>query len=257
MQPTDYTALAEELASYGYVVAGLFHTYSTPVVVFSDGRLVGSTPKGRLTHDLEDELLQVWSVDIKSTIDEMDRLNNDQHSQFGARLSSERGIMGHSFGGTAAVAACNGDTRCTAVVDLDGTLYGSAATAQLQCPVMFLMGTPYVPPNLPVFRRSRALIEETRARDQREIEKVMSHSQRGYRVTVVRLLHMQFSDSTLFFDPGDAIAKLAGNELDGLRAHTITSSYVRAFFDVYLRHVPGAQLQLGSPSFPEARVITQ
>jgi hypothetical protein len=60
----------------------------------------------------------------------------------------------------------------------------------------------------------------------------------------------------LFFDPGDAIAKLAGNELDGLRAHTITSSYVRAFFDVYLRHVPGAQLQLGSPSFPEARVIT-
>src|SRR6266436_1099960 len=115
MQPTDYTALAEELASHGYVVAGLLHTYSTPVVVFSDGRLVRSTPKGWLTGDtLADELLHVWLNDIKSTIDEMDRLNNDQHSQFGNRLTNERGILGHSFGGAAAVAACNWDTRCTA-----------------------------------------------------------------------------------------------------------------------------------------------
>ena len=204
-----------------------------------------------------DELLHVWLNDIKSTIDEMNRLNNDQHSQFGAKLTNERGILGHSFGGAAAVAACNLDTCCAAVIDLDGTLFGSAATAQLHRPVMFLMGTPYVPPNLPVFSRSRASIAKAQARDQRDIETVMSHARKGYQVTVARLLHMQFSDSSLFFDPGDAISKLAGNELDGQRAYRITSSYVRAFFDVHLRHIPSGLLRPGSSSFSEARVIAQ
>ena len=38
--PTDYTVLAEDLASHGYVVAGIANTYSAPVVVFPDGRVV-------------------------------------------------------------------------------------------------------------------------------------------------------------------------------------------------------------------------
>jgi hypothetical protein len=62
-----------------------------------------------------DELLRVWSSDIRSAIDEMER-------EFGARLTARRGVLGHSFGGAAAVAACNEDQRCTVVIDLDGTL---------------------------------------------------------------------------------------------------------------------------------------
>src|SRR5437899_62500 len=46
MQPTDYTALSEELASHGYFVGGLLHTYSTPLAVFSDGLLRRNTPGG-------------------------------------------------------------------------------------------------------------------------------------------------------------------------------------------------------------------
>lgn len=42
--PLLLAAIAEELASHGYVVVGVNHTYETPVTVFADGRAVAVTP---------------------------------------------------------------------------------------------------------------------------------------------------------------------------------------------------------------------
>src|SRR5262245_48896002 len=42
--PLFLGALAEEVASHGYVVAGVNHTYETTVTVFSDGRVVPMNP---------------------------------------------------------------------------------------------------------------------------------------------------------------------------------------------------------------------
>ena len=43
--PPDYTFLAEDLASRGYVVVGVTPTYSARAVVFSDGRIVKPLPE--------------------------------------------------------------------------------------------------------------------------------------------------------------------------------------------------------------------
>ena len=41
---TQNTFLAEELASHGYIVAGIDHTYNSGPVAFPDGRVVNSGP---------------------------------------------------------------------------------------------------------------------------------------------------------------------------------------------------------------------
>jgi len=43
---TDYTTLAEELASHGYVVIGADAPYSTVLTVFPDGRVINRTREG-------------------------------------------------------------------------------------------------------------------------------------------------------------------------------------------------------------------
>src|SRR5262245_5079004 len=42
--PLLMTAIGEELASHGYVVVGVNHTYESPVTVFADGRIVPMDP---------------------------------------------------------------------------------------------------------------------------------------------------------------------------------------------------------------------
>jgi hypothetical protein len=42
--PLLLAALAEEVASHGYVVVGINHTYETTVTVFGDGRVVSMNP---------------------------------------------------------------------------------------------------------------------------------------------------------------------------------------------------------------------
>ena len=43
--PLLHSSLAEELASHGYVVVGVNHTYESAVTVFSDGRVVPASPQ--------------------------------------------------------------------------------------------------------------------------------------------------------------------------------------------------------------------
>jgi len=49
--PTDYTTLAEDLTSHGYVVVASAPTYSSSPVVFPDGRVARSTPLGSFPND--------------------------------------------------------------------------------------------------------------------------------------------------------------------------------------------------------------
>jgi predicted dienelactone hydrolase len=37
--PVEYTGTVEDLASHGYIVAMIYHTYSVPFTVFADGRM--------------------------------------------------------------------------------------------------------------------------------------------------------------------------------------------------------------------------
>ena len=49
------------------------------------------------------------------------------------------GIFGHSFGGATALEFCHKDSRCKAVLDMDGIPFGSVVPEGLSKPGMFLL----------------------------------------------------------------------------------------------------------------------
>jgi hypothetical protein len=74
---TDYTTLAEDLASHGYVVIGSDAPYSAFVVVFPDGRVVTRTREGHPVENFPppernrrlDHLVVAWSADTRFELD--------------------------------------------------------------------------------------------------------------------------------------------------------------------------------------------
>lgn len=118
----------EELASYGYVVVGINHTYGAIHTLFPDGREMFTNqealPDGVSDEEYDqasDTLSRQWSEDIDLILDELARLNQADGEWFLAgSLDLERiGVFGHSTGGGAAVRFCLTDVRCQALLGMD------------------------------------------------------------------------------------------------------------------------------------------
>src|SRR5258708_7521397 len=68
--PSDYSSLAEDLASFGYIVAGVTPTGSARVVMFSDGRIVHGDGSVNLEHpELAQPLVERWVGDFSYVLD--------------------------------------------------------------------------------------------------------------------------------------------------------------------------------------------
>jgi dienelactone hydrolase len=118
--PTDYTFLAEDLASYGFIVAGIAPTGSSRVVILPDGRLVRGTESVDLEHrEQAQPLVDQWLKDCRVTLD---HFLAEGHVNPGAI-----GILGHSFGGAVAMQAVIKDPRLQRGVNLDGAPQGVLA----------------------------------------------------------------------------------------------------------------------------------
>src|SRR6202043_4012110 len=145
---TSYTTLAEDLASHGYVVAGIDAPYRSGVVVFPDGRVIRRTDENELDgYDGEDfrrvagRLLTAWTSDMAFALDRLAQLNAfDPSGKFTGRLDLTRvGALGLSFGGAQAAQFCHDDARCKAAIDIDGGPFGSVVQEGMQKPFMFLI----------------------------------------------------------------------------------------------------------------------
>jgi hypothetical protein len=261
--PADYTALAEDLASHGYLVAGIANPYSAPVIVFPDGHVVerdreGAIPEGSpaVEKAAADELVKVWAADIVSAISHLTQLDADRNSHFAGRLALDRmGALGHSFGGAASAEACRVDRRCKAAIDLDGTPYGDVAGAGLVQPFMFMLSEPSTPPGLVIrlFWGSRQAYDEEQAREAREIKVIYQASTNGYRLEVGGARHFDFTDAAVLFEPLMKIFGMLG-PIDGRRMLALTSDYVRAFFDRYLNNSDAPLLRGEASPYPEVRI---
>jgi Platelet-activating factor acetylhydrolase, isoform II len=146
----DYTTVAEDLASYGYVVAGIDAPYRTSIVVLPDGRVITHPPQNdpdnwppAQADSLINRLLPMWIDDIEFVLSQLERLNTANPSgRFTGRLDMTRlAIFGHSFGGAQVLQFCHDDAPCKAGIDVDGAPYGSVVRDGLKEPFMFLMST--------------------------------------------------------------------------------------------------------------------
>jgi dienelactone hydrolase len=146
-----YESLLSEVASLGFVVAALWHPYSSQVVAFPDGTVLWGNAAGSMSGVPPEEqetrhtqLCLVWAADQRFLLDRL-AVWNEQHAQLRGRLDLERaGAIGHSLGGAAAAQAAYEDERIDAAINLDGAMFGSVTTEGLRAPFLLLVGEPPV-----------------------------------------------------------------------------------------------------------------
>jgi dienelactone hydrolase len=124
---TDYTFLAEDLASRGYFVASLDHTHEATAVEFPDGRLETSVFGSHLTKYTRSDAgslgfaVAVRLDDLQFVLNELARLNAASGGDFAGTLDLARiALVGHSLGGLTTLRALEREPRFKAGVLLDG-----------------------------------------------------------------------------------------------------------------------------------------
>lgn len=124
---TDYTFLFEDLASRGYIVASVNHTYEATAVQFPDGRIAKSLVGTRFGSALQLDEKSTWFAvaarisDLKFVMDELGYLNENTKGPFGEKLDMARvAVAGHSLGGLTALLSLEMEPRFRAAVSLDG-----------------------------------------------------------------------------------------------------------------------------------------
>jgi hypothetical protein len=166
-----YYALLSEVASQGYVIFSVNHTFESTGTTFPDGSevyfnneyarkieentwetinpVVDAFREGldyeerhpivqkALVSYFAKDIIKRWADDIVNVVDEIDRWN--QSGLFKDRLDATNvGVFGHSRGGGAAGESLLIDSRIQAGANLDGIQWGQIVNTQFQKPFLFL-----------------------------------------------------------------------------------------------------------------------
>jgi dienelactone hydrolase len=236
------TALAEDLASHGYVAAGIDHTYESRATAFPDGRVTTGVARQGPRRARWEKVVASRVADIAFVLDQ---LTGAHPAWPGAALidPSRMAMAGHSMGGAAAIAAMLADPRIRAGIDMDGATVAEIPDEGLARPFLFLgKESSYSPgkrsPDMP----GKPGPAVTWERDWRLLA--------GWKrwLLVAGAVHASFTDLGLL---ADQIGLDIGAGIPGARALDITRAYVRAFFDQHLRGKPQSLLDQPSPHYPE------
>ena len=237
------TALAEDLASHGYVVAGIDHTYESFATAFPDGRvttcLARETP--RRGKGFWEKVVAGRAADVSFVLNE---LTGAHPAWPGAGLidPSRIAMVGHSVGGAAAITGMLADSRIRAGIDMDGATHAQIPDDGLSRPFLFLGKQSNYTPGFGGSIPGKPGPASTWERDWELLT--------GWKrwLLVARAIHASFTDLALL---ADQIGIDIGAGLPGARSLDITRAYVRAFFDQHLRGQPQSLLDQPSPRYPE------
>jgi hypothetical protein len=259
LPPLVLAAILEEVASHGYVVAGINHTHESAVTVFADGRVVPMDAElmrpvlGPLTGSAEDAFRQRSDIASNKAADMsfvVDRLVELAESPAGSdRLAgrldlSHLGSFGHSLGGNAALVHCRLDSRSLAAANLDGAVWGEIDQDGIERPALLLLADHRelqqpcrdqvdagVYPSVDWCEAERSLMRNG-------WQAVYESGRPGYSAVIAGTGHASFLD--LPFLPIAAQSRAAGGlaavEVDPRRAWRLACDCLLAFFE---RHVRG------------------
>jgi predicted dienelactone hydrolase len=245
-----YTAQLADLASHGYIVAAISHTFESGLVVFPGGRharFVGdrwptptspSMPPLPAREDLQPDRLRWWADDMRFVLSELSRASGQPFS--GHIDVARAGAFGHSAGGEAAAQACQSDRRFKACLDQDGMAGMAPYILQpdgwgMDQPYMLIRREPPPTPpsdaDLAAMHMSReeaeTLLAKLRARQDRAVQQTGG----GYRVSLTTegTSHGDFGDLPIL-QASDAATAAAR-----IRVMGTIRDVTRAFFDKTLR----------------------
>jgi acetyl esterase/lipase len=119
----------ETLASNGFMVIAIDHTYAAVATRFDDGEVVDLDPAAlpdvetvgeEAYAEASETLLGVFTDDVATVVNALEAGENGPFGAIAASADPTRlGVYGHSTGGGAAVGFCLRDERCDAMLGLD------------------------------------------------------------------------------------------------------------------------------------------
>jgi pimeloyl-ACP methyl ester carboxylesterase len=256
----NYSTLAEDLASHGYIVVGFDAPYRTGRVVFPDGRIMERTeqnnpetcvvPDRTQMERCASRVMSAWNGDIAFVLDRLARLTkSDSSGKFAGRIDMTRvGVFGHSLGGAVAAQFCHEDSRCRAGIDIDGAPHGSVIGAGLMQPFMFLLSD------------HGHESDSSSVQIESDIQSIYDRipADRRVRVMIPGAFHFMFTDDGALLKSGivHGLLRLTGRlGMDARRQLAVTAYCVHTFFDHYLNGAGGSRLTISSPLYPEIQVL--
>lgn len=266
-----HTSQAENLASHGYIVASIDHTYSTFATVFPDGRTTTMKTDEDLIRetDYRDKVGKVWTDDVSFTLDQFERIHSGQlPTMFKGKLDLDHiGIFGHSFGGASAYDSSY-DSRITAGIDLDGALYRYHDRAGVTKPFMFIFSEStfdrfnkvrqhyvHTDEELDAMGATREEVEKETKNKEIQVGHIKNVANHGGPILYIEdTEHYNFADVqflTPIFKPLGLIGKI-----EPKRAASLINAYTLDFFDKHLKGKGGTLLEGPNQKYPEVKYAT-
>ena len=254
---TQDTFLTEDLASHGYVVAAIDHTYNAGRVALPGDRIIDNTtgygPIDASKHTAI-EIKNTWNKELRRWVDDevfvlsaLQNENADSKSFWYGRLNTDRaGALGHSFGGAAAIQVCSVDRRIQSALNMDGWTFGDIQYRPFNQPTMLLYEKSNHPrgQDLATATAESRTLYELDASDEKEVDASLKQYG-GYKLYVSDTSHMDFTDHPLitpwsrWVHPG---------HISPARIQTIVRAYVLDFFDETIRGEKPSLFESGNPS---------
>jgi predicted dienelactone hydrolase len=238
--PWQNTVQMEELASHGFIIFSIGHTYENAAIPFPDGHVASANLaemkaaiEDRSTGTIVKQRLGVWVADTRYLIDQLTEINAGRATVtaeagklFTDRLDLTRlGVFGMSFGGATAGEFCVQDARCKAGMNMDGKQSGTVVENPLAVPFLYFTHDGNTE-NDPTYASSRGDL---------------------YRVEIRHSEHSNFCDVNLTLP----ILRYVGilGSIDSLEIERTLNAYTLAFFQKYLEDKQSSLLE-GPPQAP-------
>ncbi|MFJ3404102.1 alpha/beta hydrolase family protein [Promicromonospora sp. NPDC090134] len=232
------TSLAEDLASRGYVVVGVDHTYEARVVELPGGRVAGCLLCEREnTAELGAWVARGRSADVSFVLDELTRGWLGTHAPV---IDARRiAVVGHSIGGASAAVSIMDDPRVDAGVNLDGTFQVDFPEGGTDRPFLMLGGAAHEP-------------GAGDGTDWPDNFARLGATSRWLQVPTAN--HGSFTDQLMFLDQLGVPLPGGPGTIGGERGVRITTAYVGAFLDRHLRGLDAPLLDGPSAAYPEVEL---
>lgn len=261
------TVLVEDLASRGYVVVTIDHTYEASEVEFTGGRLeTASLPEEASLK----KMISVRVSDVRFVLDRLEGIRDGSNPDAERRSLpnglaqsldlSKVGMFGHSAGGFTAAEAMLNDRRVDAGVNLDGSLiyssdagtYGEVTERGLDRPFMLMGAGKSGPDDKP--HTHRAAPDWKAFWDNSTGWKLDLHVPEGEHFTFTDYQAIVPQLDEILGVPEWLVVGMIGT-VDPERIIASQRAYIAAFFDQHLRSEHQELLEGPSPDNPDVDFV--
>ncbi len=262
------TSQSEDLASRGYVVVSVDHTYVSAATLFPDR--IANHHDGTTnfqTPEPAEVITQIMAEDVAFVIEKLSEMNaGSTEPMFEGRLDLDAmGVIGHSVGGAVAYNLGINDSRIKAAVNLDGAVYISPETDGNMAPFLMLANDTYhiqalesreslMPP--PDMTTDTAYAEAYNRAQQNVTALVDGLSVSGNLYTIKGCSHMKLTDMGLFIGVQwlRELIQFSG-ETEPARCLEITQALTAVFFDQHLKNEAGDSLESLTTKYWELKKV--